>query len=315
MRRSVAALALALALALSAPGARADVIHVYTRGETFAAIAERYYGNAALEPVVVAANFIQLQSTPAVPTGAHLVIPSVGYHRVAAGETWERLAARLLGDGGRGPYLARINGGSFTVPPSLGAVIRLPYLLRYVVSAEEPMFEVARRFYGDRALVQFISEFNHLPSQRLARGQTLVLPLPDLVLRETAPDSPEAALIAAHSAQRQVDRELPTLEQLVTRGLYVEAVALGGHLLGLVDLAGPQRVVVLGQLAVAYAALDRRDLAADAFRDLLHLEPGYTLDPRTTPPKVLDALSLARGTAPEQTLRPAPPTSRPDTAH
>ena len=194
-------------------------------------------------------------------------------------------------------------------------MIRLPYLLRYIVSAEEPMFEVARRFYGDRALVQFISEFNRLPSQRLARGQTLILPLPDLVLRDMAPDSPEAALITAHSAQRQVDRELPTLEQLVTRGLYVEAVALGARLLGLDDLASPQRVVVLRQLAEAYAALDRRDLAADAFRDLLRLEPGFTPDPRTTPPKVLDALSLARGTAPEQTLRAAPPTARPDTAH
>ena len=308
-------LALALSLALSARAALADVTHVFTRGETFAAIAERYYGNPALEPVVVAANFIHLQANPALPTGVHLTIPSVGYHRVAAGETWERLAIRHLGDASRGPYLARINGGAFNVPPSLGAVIRLPYLLRYVVNAEEPMFEVARRFYGDRALVQFISEFNHLPSQRLARSQVLILPLADLVLRETAPDSPEAALITAHTAQRQVDRELPTLAQLVSRGLYVEAVALGSQLLALDDLASPQRVVVLRGLAEAYAALDRRDLSADAFRDLLRVDPTFHLDAATTAPKVLDALSLARGTAPEQTLRPAPPTARPDTAH
>lgn len=308
-------LALALALCLSARSALADVTHVFTRGETFASIAERYYGNPALEPVVVAANFLHLQATPSLPTGVHLTIPSVGYHRVAAGETWERLAIRHLGEASRGPYLARINGGAFNIPPSLGAVIRLPYLLRYVVNAEEPMFEVARRFYGDRALVQFISEFNRLPSQRLARGQVLVLPLADLVLRDTAPDSPEAALITAHTAQRQVDRELPTLSQLVTRGLYVEAVVLGAQLLGLDDLASPQRVVVLRNLAEAYAALDRRDLAADAFRDLLRIDASFSPDPATTAPKVLDALSLARGTAPEQTLRPAPPTARPDTAH
>lgn len=314
MRASPAA-ALALALALLGRAALADVTHVYTRGETFAAIAERYYGDPSLEAVVVAANFLHLQATPGLPTGVHLTVPSVGYHRVVAGETWQRLAARHLGDPGRGPYLARVNGGAFNVPPSAGAVIRLPYLLRYVVSAEEPMFEVARRFYGDRALVQFISEFNRLPSQRLARGQLLVLPLPDLVLRGAAPDGPEAALIAAHAAQRQVDRELPTLQQLASRGLYVETVALGARLLALDDLASPQRTLVLRTLAEAYAALDRRDLAADAFRDLLRLDPGYSLDPATTAPKVLDALGLARGTAPEQTLRPAPPTARPDSAH
>jgi tetratricopeptide (TPR) repeat protein len=308
-------LACALACTLLARAAFADVIHIYTRGETFAAIAERYYGNPALEPVVVANNCLQLQATPGLPTGVHLTIPSVGYHRVAAGETWERLATRHLGDPSRGPYLARINGGVFNVPPSEGAVIRLPYLLRYVVNSEEPMFEVARRFYGDRALVQFISEFNHLASQRLLRGQMLILPLADLVLRETAPDSPEAALITAHTAQRQVDRELPTLQQLVTRGLYVEAVALGARLLAHDDLASPQRVVALRNLAEAYAALDRRDLAADAFRDLLRLDPTYSPEPSATPPKVLEALSLARGTAPEQSLRPAPPTARPDSAH
>ncbi len=313
MRRSVVAVALALVLAGRA--ALADVTHVFTRGETFAAIAERYYGNTAMEPVVVAANFLHLQATPTLPTGVHLTIPSVGYHRVATGETWERLAARHLGDASRAAYLARINGGVFGVSPSVGAVIRLPYLLRYVVEAEEPMFEVARRFYGDRAMVQFISEFNRLPSQRLARGQLLILPLADLVLREAANGSADTALIAAHTAQRQVDREIPTLEQLVTRGLYVEAVALAGRLLGHDDLASPQRVVVLRHVAEAYAALDRRDLAADAFRDLLRLEPAIVMDPVRTAPNVLDALSLPRGTAPEQTQRAAPPTARPDTAH
>ena len=41
-------LRLALALCLSARSALADATHVFTRGETFASIAERYYGNPAL---------------------------------------------------------------------------------------------------------------------------------------------------------------------------------------------------------------------------------------------------------------------------
>ncbi len=314
--RGLAAVVASVAsVALATPVARADVTHVYARGETFAAIAERYYGAASLEAIIVAANYLQLQGTPTIPSGTHLTIPSVGYHRVGAGETWERLSMRYLGDASRAPYLARVNGGRPDVAPSPGAVLRLPYLLRYVVAAEEPMFEVARRYYGDRALVQFISEFNHLSAQRLVRGQVLILPMPDLVLREASADPSEGALIAAHAAQRQVDRDLPTLRQYVVRGLYAEAVSLAAQMLGPEDLAAPQRLLVLRQLAEAYAALDRRDLAADAFREILRIDAAFTLDASATPPKVLAALNLARGTAPEQLLRDAPPTSRPDGAH
>ena len=41
----------------------------------------------------------------------------------------------------------------------------------------------------------------------------------------------------------------------------------------------------------------------------------FTLDPDTTPPKVLDAWALARGSAPTTVIAPAPPTARPDNAH
>ncbi|MBL8602267.1 MAG: tail protein X [Myxococcales bacterium] len=310
------AAALALLVALSAPSfVRADVIHVYARGETFAALAERYYGNAALEPVIVAANFLYVQANPTLPPGVHLTIPSVQYLRANAGDTWERLAQRHLGDGRRGPYLARINGAVFTAPPSAGTVLRLPYLLRYVITAEEPLFEVARRFYGDRAMVQFLVEYNSLGSQRVGRGQVLIVPLHETVLRELPEGSTDAALIAAHSAQRTVDRELPTLERLLSRGLYVETVALASRLAGADPLTNTQRVAIYRCLAEAQAALDRPDLASEAYRQVLAADPEFSLDPTHAAPKLLTAFTQARGTAPSVLLAPAPPTARPDTAH
>jgi len=310
-----ALLALSLGVGLRAAPSRADTVHIYARGETFAALAERYYGNASFEPIIVAANFLYLQASPAVPTGSHLTVPSVRYLRVEAGDTWSQLAQRHLGDARRGAYLARINGGRFDQSPSASTVIRLPYLLRYVVMSEEPLFEIARRFYGDRALVQFITEFNHLGSQRVSRGQVLVLPLADVVLRETSGAANDATLVAAHGAQRDVERDLPALRRLVQRGLYVEAVSLGGRLAGVPELTQSHRVAIHSALAEAHAALDRPDLAADAYRQVLAADPSFTLDPTVTPPKLLTAFALAHGTAPSVVLQPAPPTGRPDTAH
>ena len=220
-----------------------------------------------------------------------------------------------LSDPRRGPYLARINGGAFNIPPSPGTVIRLPYLLRYVVHDEEPLFEVARRFYGDRTQVQFVLEFNFLQSARVQRGQALMLPIADAVLREQAAGSADAALVEVHNAQRRVERELPTFRQYVARGLYVEAVAAGARLLAATDLTRDQRLVIDRGLAESYAALDRRDLAADALRDAYSTDPSFTLDPDTTPPKVPDAWALPRGPAPTTVIAPAPPTARPDNAH
>lgn len=317
MRRNALAPVLALALALlGLPGpARADTTHVYARGETFAALAERYYGNAAFEPIIVAANFLYLQANPAVPTGTHLTVPSVRYQRVAAGDTWSRLAQLHLGDARRGAYLARINGGRFDLSPSTGTVIRLPYLLRYVVMSEEPLFEIARRFYGDRSMVQFITEFNHLGSQRVSRGQVLVLPLADVVLRETSAAADDATLVAAHAAQRDVERSLPSLQRLVQRGLYVEAVALGARLAAVPEVTARHRLAIHSAVAEAHAALDRPDLAAESYRQCLAADPAFTLDANTAPPKLLTAFAMARGTAPSVVLQPAPPTARPDTAH
>jgi LysM repeat protein len=316
LRRNLSALALALALALGAPRpARADVIHVMARGETLAGIAERYYGNVAMESVLVAANYLYLQATPAIPPGTHLVVPSVTYHRVQLNDTWEQLARRHLGDNRRGPYLARINGASFDLPPSAGTVIRLPYLLRYVVNSDEPMFEIARRFYGDRGQVLFITQYNFLATQRLQRGQAVVLPLADVVLREQPAGSVEAALVEVHNLQRRVERDLPAFRQYLARGLYAEAVALGARMLANVEVTRDQRLTIDRGLAEAYAALDRRDLAAEALRDAIATDPGLELDPDTTPPKILDAYALARGTAPTTVIAPAPPTARPDSAH
>jgi LysM repeat protein len=310
----LAALVVLLALA-PAGAARGDVVHLVRQGETLASIAQRYYGDPAREATLVAANVLGAQANASLLPGMRIVVPSVSYYRVEPNDTWQRVAQRELGSASRAPYLARVNGADPRVPPSPGAVLRIPYLLRYVVLEDEPLFEIARRFYGDRTQVQFILEFNHLSSSRLQRGQVLLLPLADLTLREEPVCESTAPLAAASVSQRRVEQEIPALEALVAHGQYVEAVALGARLAGAGELSVAQRVAIDRALAVAYCALDRLDLAAESFRDALAADRTLSLDPHTTPPKVLDAFSLARGLDTARTIAPAPPAARPDEAH
>jgi LysM repeat protein len=312
--RTVACL-LALLGFTRAPNAHADALHTVRSGETLASIAQRYYGDVAREATLVAANVLNAQANASLLPGMRIVVPSISYARVEPGDTWQRVAQRELGLQSRAAYLARVNSADLRVPPSPGAVLRIPYLLRYVVMDDEPLFEIARRFYGDRTQVQFILEFNRMSSSRLQRGQVLLVPLADLTLREEPVCESSAPLAGTSQAQRRIEQEIPALEALIAHGQYIEAIALGARLGSAGELSTAQRVAIQRVLAEAYCAVDRLDLAAEAFREALSVDRSLTLDPHTTPPKVLDAFNMARGLGSARTIAPAPPTARPDEAH
>lgn len=94
--------------------------------------------------------------------------------------------------------------------------------------------------------------------------------------------------------QLQVDGELSLLREHQLRGRYAEVVALGNRLLGAGDLSGNRSVTIQRELAAAYVALGREDLAMQAFHIALQKQPDLELDTIRTSPKVLRALELAK---------------------
>jgi phage tail protein X len=309
------AVTMASTLALSGL-ARADIVHTVRQGDTLAAIAQRYYGDATREIVLVAANALNVQASAGILPGTRVVVPSVSYYRVRERDTWERIAFREFGSAARAQYLAESNRADVRVQPSPGAVVRVPYLLRYVVPEDgEPLFEIARRFYGDRAQARFVTEFNRLTSMRLQRGQVLLLPMPELVLREepVCEGGPSLAQIAR--AQREVESRLVAMRSMIDHGQYVEALAAGARVLGASELSEAQRARLQQQMAEVYCALDRVDLAAEALRDALRVEPDLRFDDRRQPPRMMDALAIARGQYAARAYTAAPPTARPDEVH
>ncbi len=316
VRRMVVTLSTVALVLAPVRAARADIVHTVRHGETLAALSQRYYGDSARELIVVAANALNVQASAGILPGTRVVIPSVSYYRVRERDTWERIAFREFGSAARAPYLAEVNRADLRVDPSAGAVVRIPYLLRYVVPEDaEPLFEIAQRFYGDRAQTRFISEFNRLASMRLQRGQVLLLPMAELTLREEPVCEGGPSLAQTARAQRELEARALALRSMIDHGQYVEALSLGSRLLGGAEVSETQRARVQRMLAEAYCALDRVDLAAEALRDALRVQPDIRFEESQMPPRMMDALAIARGQYAARAFSAAPPSARPDEMH
>jgi hypothetical protein len=135
---------------------------------------------------------------------------------------------------------------------------------------------------------------------RIERGQVVLVPLFDLRLAgEGRVEASEAFAHAAgggvpKAAQDEVESSLPQLIGQVKKAEFAEAVSLGNRLLGTQSLTSTQVVTIQKELAVAYVALERTDLAEASFRAALALQPNLELDTVRTSPRVLEAFNRAK---------------------
>jgi hypothetical protein len=274
------------------------IVHVVRPGETLKSVGELYYGERR-ENALAAENSIEPNIT--IVSGMRLVIPTVRYHRVKQGETWAELAERYYADVRRAFVLVEANSGSSSRTPEAGQLLLVPYPLRYVSSAHDPVRQAARDFFdGSNKALALIRRFNAIKTARGVRGEVLLLPLSNLVLSEQGRNQGAAQGKALGQAGAARDKQvaaqdaLPTLRQHVLEGRYVEAVALANQLLGWGELTGNQLVTIQRELGTALIALDRDDLAFEAFKSLLEQQPDVELGLGDTSPRVLKVLDRAR---------------------
>jgi LysM repeat protein len=290
-----------MALTVLAAGADAQAVytHAVQEGDTHASIAQRYYGDPTREAVLREANRMKGLGVNGLLPGSWIFVPMVTFYRVGEDETWKSLAARFFGREARAATLIEANKGNRRFEPDEGAELLVPYPLRHVVSPGETLAKIAKMYMPDSPLsLKRIRRFN--AGARIERGQVVLVPLFDLRLAGEGRIEASAAFAhaagggAAKAAQDEVESSLPELIQQVKKAEFAEAVSLGNRLLGTQSLTSTQVVTIQKELAVAYVALERIDLAEASFRAALALQPNLELDTVRTSPRVLEAFNQAK---------------------
>ena len=82
--------------------------HTVVAGDTLAALALRFYGDADLYPLIATASGIADPNV--IGVGQRLIIPDFARHTVVAGDTLAALALRFYGDADLYPLIATASG-------------------------------------------------------------------------------------------------------------------------------------------------------------------------------------------------------------
>lgn len=301
MKQGLISTLLAVACTVLAASVEAQAVytHAVQDGDTLASIAQRYYGDPTREAVLREANRMKGPGGNELVSGSWIFIPMVTFYRVGKDDTWKSIAARLYGQEARAATLIEANNGNRRIEPDEGAELLVPYPLRHVVGPGETLATIASMYMPDSPLsLKRLRQFN--ASARIERGQVVLVPLFDLRLAGEGRAQASEAFAratgsgAAKAAQDEVEGSLPELIQRVQNAEFAEAVSLGNRLLGTQGLTSTQVVTIQKELAVAYVALERSDLAEASFRAALALQPNLELDTVRTSPRVLEAFNLAK---------------------
>ena len=298
-----AALLLVFVLVWAVMASSADAQAVYTHpvqeGDTLASIAERYYGDPTRENVLREANRMRGSDADGLLPGSWIFIPTVAFYQVRPNDTWKSIAAKLYGNEDRASTLIEANDANRRDEPDEDAELLVPYPLRHVIAPGETLGKIAKLYMGDDSqALKRLRRFN--PSARIERGRVVLVPLFDLRLAgEGRSEASEAFAQAAGSgapraAQQEIEALLSDLIQQVQTGQFEEAVSLANRMLGMRRPTSSQTVTIQKELAVAYVALERADLAEASFRTALALQPNLELDSVRTSPRVLEAFNRAK---------------------
>lgn len=153
--------------------------HIVAPGDTLFDLAELYYGNGAMFPVISAANHIT--EPHLIEAGEHLLVPdliNVSLHTVRPGDSLREFALRWYNDELCAPVIEHANYLAGQDAIEIGQVLVRPGLnRRHIVEPDETWTQLSQCWYGDPTLDRLIAAANHMSvDSPPPPGHTLFLP-------------------------------------------------------------------------------------------------------------------------------------------
>ncbi|MGU3434136.1 LysM peptidoglycan-binding domain-containing protein [Actinomycetes bacterium M1A6_2h] len=153
--------------------------HRVVGGDTLSALAQRFYANASMYPVIASANHVS--DPDRIDVGTWLLIPElgdVGHHTVAPGDTLVELATRWYGEDTLYPVISAANQIADPDRLEVGRVLIRPRLnRRHTVEDGETLSYLAGYYMGDAAAANVLAAANHLaPSAAVQAGRVIFFP-------------------------------------------------------------------------------------------------------------------------------------------
>src|SRR6478736_3011867 len=259
-RLALPLIALTLSLSLL-PHPAAAFTHVVVQGDTLASIAEKYYGKIQYEKFLVDANLLAVEGGSPIVKGMRLEVPAMGHRVVKKGDTWEQLAAQLLGASSRSDVLSMANGSNPWLTPQEGAELIVPYNLRVLVQgSNETVVTIAFKYYGDMNKAWVLDRYNGFNGHKIQPHDVVLVPLAELPLTELGKKAAQdpagnagwEALGGVRDAQRGICQESPAWIADVKGGRYVDAAARGSRFLASTAFTENEQAIVNRQLLEAY---------------------------------------------------------------
>jgi LysM repeat protein len=287
--------AVVLALAATAHAQPEDTLPYRAKqGDSLGIIASEFYGDRSKTAFIVAENKLTKPLRP----GERLRVPIMREITTSPGDTFQSLAASLLGDPLRGAFLAELNAMAPDDNLAAGTSIVVPFTVAHTADKPESLKELASTYYGDGKFADVLKRYNNLDKPVLEKGETITVPSFNVKMHPSKIPLPDAEAKLRRERRRDNSRlaaaALPIARHAWRIGDFATVrKTLDGIDTAFIELAPALEIGIM--LGSAYVAFDSEKDALDTFKRVIDRKPSHKLRKLDHSPKVLAIWKKADG--------------------